>query len=121
MKLCPTHLMVGVVKMGGKMIKCSHYAFSRTDFSSRHGDCCAGGVRRRRARAAKDWVAHRNWSQSQDNQLRRHALLLAKWGATPSEATFARALHLAAEKEESKANLYWSENRGFDPFLFVYW
>ena len=74
-----------------------------------------------RARAAKDWVAHRNWSQSQDNQLRRHALLLAKWGAAPSEVTLARALHLAAEKEESKANLYWSENLGFDPFLFIYW
>jgi hypothetical protein len=53
--------------------------------------------------------------------LRRHALLLGKWGATPSEATLARALHLAAEKEESTANLYWSENLGFDPFLFVYW
>jgi hypothetical protein len=74
-----------------------------------------------RARAAKDSVCHRNWSQSQDNQLRRHALLLGKWGAMPSEATLARALHLAAEKEESKANLYWSENLGFDPFLFIYW
>ena len=74
-----------------------------------------------RARAAKDSVCHRNWSQSQDNQLRRHALLLGKWGAMPSEATLARALHLAVEGEESKANLYWSENLGFDPFLFVYW
>ena len=74
-----------------------------------------------RARAAKDWVAHRVWSQSQDNQLRRHALLLGNWGAKPVEATLARALHLAAEGEEPKGDLYWSENGKFDPFLFIYW
>ena len=74
-----------------------------------------------RARAAKDWVAHRNWSQSQDNQMRRHALLLGKWGVPPSKSTLARALHLAAEDEKSKDSLYWSENDAFDPFLFIYW
>ena len=74
-----------------------------------------------RARAAKDWVAHRNWSQSQDNQMRRHALLLGKWGVPPSKSTLARALHLAAEDEKSKDSLYWSENGAFDPFLFIYW
>ncbi|MBR1921948.1 MAG: hypothetical protein IJ829_08140, partial [Kiritimatiellae bacterium] len=47
-----------------------------------------------RARAAKDWVAHRNWAQSQDNQLRRHALLLGAWGARPAETTLARALDI---------------------------
>ena len=74
-----------------------------------------------RARAAKDWVAHRNWSQSQDNQMRRHALLLGKWGVPPSKSTLARALHLAAEDEKSKDSLYWSENGAFDPFLFICW
>ena len=48
-----------------------------------------------RAREAKDWVAHRNWSQTLDNQLRRHALLLGAWGARPDETTLARALHIA--------------------------
>ena len=47
-----------------------------------------------RAREAKDWVAHRNWAQTLDNQMRRHALLLGAWGAKPDETTLARAMHI---------------------------
>ena len=75
-----------------------------------------------RAREAKDWVAHRNWAQTLDNQMRRHALLLGAWGAKPAEATLARAFHVPAEGEETPDHgLYRSENPAFDPFQFIYW
>ena len=50
-----------------------------------------------RARAANDGVALRNWAQTLDNQMRRHALLLGAWGAKPSGTTLARALCVRPE------------------------
>ena len=73
-----------------------------------------------RAREAKDWVAHRNWAQTLDNQMRCHALLLGAWGAKPSSSLLARAFHIPAEGEEP-VPLYRSENPAFDPFQFIYW
>lgn len=63
-----------------------------------------------------DPVGKANYSLSLDNNLRRHALVLMNWGVAPQPA----ALHRLFDTE-SKDSLYWSANRGFDAYGYVYW
>ena len=57
-----------------------------------------------------------NYSLSLDNNLRRHALILMNWGVAPSPAALRRLFDV-----KSEGALYWSANRGFDPYGYVYW
>ena len=73
-----------------------------------------------RSRGGKDGkgdsVGKANYSLSLDNNLRRHALILMNWGVAPSPAALRCLFDV-----KSEGTLYWSANRGFDPYGYVYW
>lgn len=63
-----------------------------------------------------DSVGKANYSLSLDNNLRRHACVLLNWGVAPDPAALRRFFDPSA-----KGSLYWSANRGYDPYGYIYW